>query len=168
MTRFMLPISLLVAVCLLFPAAGALMNPAAVYCDALGYEYTVESDEAGDTGFCIVEGGSRIESWAFLRGETGTDYSYCAERGYSAKTITDPAVCAGIYSDSCMVCVLPNGEEVEVTGLMGLSFREPDFIPPESPVPETAVPPTTGAPIPLPLILFGVIAAFILTRVWKP
>ncbi|MDT8358535.1 MAG: hypothetical protein RQ758_08560 [Methanomicrobiaceae archaeon] len=123
----------------------------------------MESNEAGDTGFCIVDGGSRIESWAFLRGEMGAEYSYCAEQGYSAKTVMDPAVCAGIYSDSCMARVLPGGEEVEVTELMGLSFREPDFVPPELSAPETTIPPTTEASISPPLILFGVMAAFILT-----
>lgn len=167
MKRLLMNIALLVAVCLLVPAAGALMNPAAVYCDAMGYEYSVESSEAGDTGYCTVDGGLRFEGWEFLRGEAGSKHGYCEEQGYSAKTITDPAICAGIYSDSCMVCVLPDGEEVEVTGLMGLSFREPEFIPPEVSAPETTIPPTTEASISLPLVLFGVMAAFILASVRK-
>ena len=167
MKRLLITIGLLVAVCLLVPAAGALMNPAAVYCDAMGYKYSVESGEAGDTGYCTVDGGLRIESWAFLRGEAGSEYGYCEDQGYPAKTITDPVICAGIYSDSCMVCVLPDGEEVEVSGLMGLSFREPEFIPPEVSAPETTIPPTTEASISFPLVLFGVMAAFILTCIRK-
>ena len=39
--------ALLIGAFLLLPGAGALLNPAAVYCDGLNYTYTVESGENG-------------------------------------------------------------------------------------------------------------------------
>jgi len=33
--------------------ADALLNPAAVYCEALGYNYTIQSTEYGERGLCV-------------------------------------------------------------------------------------------------------------------
>ena len=133
---------LLIGACLIIPNVSALLNPAVVYCEGLNYTYTVESGEGGDTGYCIVNGGTRIEAWNFLRGEDGVEYGYCEKQGYSTKSVTDPDTCGTIYSDSCAVCVLPDDEEVEVTELMGLSFREPDFVVEDFPASDYAATPT--------------------------
>lgn len=156
--------ALLVGAALLLPGAAALLNPAAVYCDGLNYTYTVESGENGDRGYCVIDGGTRIDAWEFLRGEEGTGYGYCERQGYDTRTITDPALCAGVYSDSCAVCVLPDGTLMEVTALMGLSFREPDLVidgaaeTVQTAVP-TAVPTTTETPLSLIAPLAGAAVA---------
>ncbi len=40
------------------------------------------------------------------------------------KTVNNKNVCLKFLTDSCLVCVLPDGREVEVTELMGLTFAE--------------------------------------------
>ena len=154
---------LLIGAALLLPGAAALLNPAAVYCDELDYTYTVESGENGDRGYCVVDGGARIDAWEFLRGEDGTEYSYCEREGYVTRSITDPAACSGIYSDACTVCELPDGTTMEVTELMGLSFREPDLVIPEGGAPTVSdtppVPTATETPLSLFAPLFGAAAA---------
>ena len=104
--------------------ACALRNPAAVYCEALGYEYVVESKPGGDYGYCKFSDGSMADSWKFLVGESHPDKSYCIMQGHTLKTIQNISLCLQLASNSCAVCVLDDGVEVEVTKLMGLSFKE--------------------------------------------
>jgi putative hemolysin len=99
--------------------ANAIMNPAAVYCTSLGYEYVIESTEEGQRGFCKLPDNQTVDAVDFLRGEVALNWSYCAKMGYAAKHVEDSEICK-----SCTVCVLPDGTEVEVTELMGLSFEE--------------------------------------------
>lgn len=106
-------------VCLLTIPALALQNPAAVYCQALGYSYSVESTELGEVGKCQLPDNQTVDAWEFLRGEVGLEWSYCALEGYEAKHVEDSEICA-----DCTVCVLPDETEIEVTQLMGLSFEE--------------------------------------------
>ncbi|WP_319642015.1 DUF333 domain-containing protein [Methanovulcanius yangii] len=154
---------LIIGAALLLPGATALLNPAAVYCDAMNYTYTVESDETGERGYCVVDAGTHIDAWAFLRGEEGTEYGYCERQGYDTRTITDPALCADVYSDSCAVCVLPDGNIMEVTALMGLSYKEPDLVidgaagPVQTAAP-AAAPTATETPLSLLVPLAGVAA----------
>ena len=109
---------------LLVTPACAMRNPAAVYCSALGYEYVIETTARGDWGNCILPTGEKVDEWQFLKGKTGTSYSYCSKQGLPIKTIRDPDRCILFLTDECSVCVLANGTEVEVTELMGLSFNE--------------------------------------------
>lgn len=102
----------------------ALRNPSAVYCEALGYEYVVETTVQGDTGYCKVGGSQTVDSWDFLQGKAGQEFSYCSEQGYGMKTVNSSRRCLVFLTDECAVCVLENGTEVEVTELMGLSFEE--------------------------------------------
>ena len=44
-------------------------NPAAVYCDEMGYEYKVEKTDDGEKGICVLPDGSECDAWAFYRGE---------------------------------------------------------------------------------------------------
>jgi putative hemolysin len=117
----------LTGLCLLPLLASAIMNPAAVYCNELNYTYTVETTDAGQIGYCVLANNQPVDAWQFLQGTSGQSYSYCALNGYPIKTIDDPSRCSSIYSESCAVCILPDGNEVEVTTLMNLSFREPDL-----------------------------------------
>ena len=102
----------------------ALKNPAAVYCTALGYQYEVERTDRGEFGYCVLAGGERVDAWEFLLGKAAQEKSYCASQGHGQKTVNDPMTCIRFLTDSCLVCVLDDGREVEVTELMGLVLEE--------------------------------------------
>ncbi len=105
-------------------SAFSLLNPSAVYCRALGYEYLIENTPKGQRGLCKLPNGKVVSAWQFLRGEVAQDFSFCKKQGYDIKTVQDPQKCASVFSSKCAVCVLEDGKEVEVTKLMNLSFYE--------------------------------------------
>lgn len=106
-------------------SALALKNPSAVYCEEMGYELVIEETEAGQTGVCKFSETESCNAWEFLTGKCGGEHSYCKKEGYELKTVSDSEKCSTIpFSPECAVCVLENGEEVEVTKLMELSFEE--------------------------------------------
>ena len=111
----------LVLINILFMAGtvSAALNPSAVYCQAAGYEFIIEETEKGQVGICRFTDGREVDSWAFLNGREALNYSYCVSQGYGFKHVEDSPLCK-----SCTVCILPDGSEVEVTELMGLSFYE--------------------------------------------
>ena len=96
----------------------ALRNPAAVYCESLGYDYNLS------TGECEFGDNESANGWAFLRGEAAQEYGYCAEEGYQMKIINNSETCMIFLSETCAVCVLENGSEVEITKLMKLNLEE--------------------------------------------
>ena len=115
--RFMISIILSVIIFILFlHSTIAMLNPAAVYCDKLGYEYIIG-------GICKMSDGTELDAWKFLEGKDGQEYSYCKKEGYILKTINDSKECSSIFSVECAVC-LKDGKEIEVTKLMNLSFNE--------------------------------------------
>lgn len=102
-----------------------LRNPAAVYCEALGYEYMIQETLEGQIGLCKFPDGSSCADFDFLKGKCGDEYSYCKNKGYGIKTVAEPKKCGSpAPEEECAVCVLENGAEVEVIRLMGLDFRE--------------------------------------------
>jgi putative hemolysin len=103
---------------LLLPLAEGALNPAAVYCEKLGYIYD------NVQGLCIFPDGTKVDAWKFLQGKVGVEHSYCRQIGLEIKTVRDPKKCIRFLLDECAVCVLKNGTEVEVTELMNLSFAE--------------------------------------------
>ncbi|NLL10894.1 MAG: DUF333 domain-containing protein [Methanomicrobiales archaeon] len=118
-------IILLVLCMVLIPSVVALKNPAAVYAEALGYQYvTMEEKGAGMRGFVVLPDGARVSGWDFLKGKAGEQYSACAQLGGKQTTVKDKQLCSAIYSDTCAVCELPNGTRAEVTVLLKLDFSE--------------------------------------------
>ncbi|MDI6825845.1 MAG: DUF333 domain-containing protein [Candidatus Aenigmarchaeota archaeon] len=95
-----------------------------VYCEGLGYNYTLESTKEGDLETCKLPDGSSVDAWEFLKGKVAQEFSYCRLKNYGIKTVEDPVKCMRLLTDECAVCALENGTEVEVTELMGLSFEE--------------------------------------------
>ena len=84
-------------------------NPAAVYCQQMGYQYDVREDEAGNQyDVCIFPDGSECDAWCFFKGKCGEDYSYCARKGYDTET---ELVDKGGYYTECAVCVSRQGGE---------------------------------------------------------
>ncbi len=120
---FIVPVLLLVAALVAVPA-GAMTNPSAGYCTALGYQYTdVTGADGSMTGFCLLPGNQSVDAWQFLQGKVSPELSYCKKQGLEVRTVTDPAVC-GMLGDTCAVCVKADGTIQEVTRMMGLDFRE--------------------------------------------
>lgn len=114
---------MLITLPLLLQLTAGMLDPSAVYCEKLGYNFTIVVTNEGERGMCQLPDGPH-DAWNFLKGKTGREYSYCKLHGYEIKTITDEEKCASIGSLDCAVCILENGTEVEVTRLMGLSFEE--------------------------------------------
>jgi len=112
--------------CLLsVPSVTALKNPAAVYADALGFDYVIVNEQGvGEHGVILLPDGSRVSAWEFLMGKVGEQYSGCQKYGAKAVSIKNKDSCSAIYSDTCTICELPNGTKIEVTKLMGLDFSE--------------------------------------------
>lgn len=106
---------LIITICILLVSVDshALLNSAAVYCNALGYEYITEHSPRGDLAMCRLPNGQTVDAWKFLSGEVAQEYSYCVKNGYGIEII-----------DSVAFCVLPDGTKIEVTELMGLNFEE--------------------------------------------
>jgi len=113
----------LFAIVVLLSIADAMKNPAAVYCEELGYTYKVQKTELGDLGLCVLPNGKEVDAWKFLEGKDAQEYSYCKKHGYEIKTIMGDYCLERINSLECAVCIV-NGEYEEVTEIMGLSFEE--------------------------------------------
>jgi len=118
-----LVISLLLFAFLTIPGY-ALVDPSAVYCTALGYNYVTESTSQGERGLCRLPNNQSVDAWEFLKGKVSQEYSYCQMVGYEIKTVQDKEKCLEFLEDDCAVCILEDGTEVEVTELMDLSFEE--------------------------------------------
>ncbi|KQC04558.1 MAG: hypothetical protein APR53_10335 [Methanoculleus sp. SDB] len=125
-TRRVLCVALCAIICLSLIPGGvsAMRNPSAVYCEAMGYEYSTLSGENGETGICTMPGGAAVDAWDFLLGEEAAEYGYCARQGYVQKIVHGDA-CRVFGLDTCAVCVRDDGSEVEVSALMDLDFSEP-------------------------------------------
>jgi putative hemolysin len=116
-------ISFLLFVLLTTPAR-ALLNPSAVYCTGLGYNYVIVSTSEGERGLCQLPNNESVNAWEFLKGKVAQEYSYCHKIGYEIKTVQDKGKCSGIHTGECAICISGAGDEVEVTKLMGLGFEE--------------------------------------------
>ena len=104
--------------------AAAMKDPSAVYCGAMGYTYKIAETPDGPLGVCVLPDGKEVESFRFLQGFEGTQYSYCAREGYPQKMVTSYRICGDFGLDQCLVCILPDGTTREVTQVMNLSFAE--------------------------------------------
>ena len=98
--------------------APGMSNPAAVYCEELGYEYRLVDSAGGQRGVCVLPDGSQCDDWGFLEGRCGQSYSYCARQGYGSKTKTDGM---NALSKTYSVCTRGWEEMGAATDLMGLS-----------------------------------------------
>jgi putative hemolysin len=99
------------------------VNPAAAYCEALGYSYEIVEAEDGQRGVCVLPNGERVDAWDFFRGKVGHEFSYCARRGYDTRPRLERV---GSFTAECAVCVSRSGEVIgPVTELMGLGRAGP-------------------------------------------
>jgi putative hemolysin len=111
----------LLVLVLLAPPASAMLNPAAVYCDALGHRYVTQSTREGDFGYCILPDGTKADAWEFFAGLEGQKFGACAEAGYRQETSSDPLLCP---FSRCAVCIMPGGTRMPAARLLNLSYAE--------------------------------------------
>jgi|GEM_PF-3227266 hypothetical protein len=79
-------------------------NPAAVYCEEMGYKYTIVGSNNGQHGVCTFPDGSKCDAWDFLNGNCGVNFSYCEKSG--GKLISGKN-CS--FSSECSFCILSDG-----------------------------------------------------------
>jgi putative hemolysin len=97
----------------------AMLNPAAAYCSALGYEYFTGLTKKGERTLCKLPNNEIVDAYDFLRGKVALTWSYCAKMGYEVKRVESSDICK-----DCTVCILRDGTEVEGTKLMKLNVME--------------------------------------------
>lgn len=78
-----------------------LANPASVYCEGLGYELELRSDDAGSYGVCIFPDGTECEEWDFLSGRCGQEHSYCVKEGFVLEEGANIGTCQFTDGSSC-------------------------------------------------------------------
>jgi len=110
------------------PTVGS-ANPAAVYCEALGYEYIIERTEDGERGMCVLPTGERVDAWDFYRGKVATEFSWGELNGYR---VVPRIIDHGSFTTEEAVCLDARGETVgTVAEVMGLLPTERSgFTPP--------------------------------------
>ena len=94
-------------------------DPAATYCEEMGYEYRVVKTEDGERGIVALPDGREYDAWAFYRGECGEEFSYCAQNGWPVAKIAG----ADSFAGQCTTCVLPDGSHKTVSDLLNLDAK---------------------------------------------
>lgn len=96
--------------------AQAAFNPAARYCDQLGYSYMVKDTTSGQVAYCVFPDSTSCDDWAFFTGKCGQKYNYCTLKGYGSKAANGEK-CATSYATDCTLCVV-NGQETPLVEVM--------------------------------------------------
>jgi C1A family cysteine protease/putative hemolysin len=129
--------------------ATGFSNPAAMYCQELGYEYQTVDGPDGQYGIVIFPDGTQCRAWDFLQGKCGQEFSYCAKCGYGIKTISDGE---NPFTREYAVCVDENNREVgsvvDLTNLVEKVSNEALPMPDEMAV--NSMSPNFTAPLDLP------------------
>ena len=98
------------------------INPAAKYCEMLGYRYEITTAKAGgEIGMVHLPDGSRVNAWDFFKGKVAPEYSYAAKLGFDIETET---VKENGYVIERAVCVRSNKgieERIPLLELMELN-----------------------------------------------
>lgn len=95
------------------PPDGSLVlsmaNPAAIYCQELGYTYTTFSASDGQFSICRFPDGTQCDAWDFLEGKCGANYSLCSRLGYSVRMARDGD---NEFSPEYAVCIDQSGQVI--------------------------------------------------------
>lgn len=83
--------------------AYPLGNPAAIYCENMGYEYVTETNEQGESkSFCVLPDGSKVDATDFFKGKIKPEYSYCNKHGYDVVSFEEKIDDATIENAYCV------------------------------------------------------------------
>ncbi|MBI9068515.1 MAG: PKD domain-containing protein [Salinivirgaceae bacterium] len=70
-------------------AQKSYVNPAAKYCEMLGYRYEISLTKSnGNIGMVHLPDGRIVNAWDFYKGKVATEYSYAAKMGFDIETET--------------------------------------------------------------------------------
>jgi len=105
MRKFWLGLVVIILLIFFTNLSFALPNPAAVYCEKLGYEYQIIDTEKGQEGLCVISNNLKLNAWDFFKGKVGKEYSYCAKKGYGTKYVSEKR---GSVSYGYAVCLVPD------------------------------------------------------------
>lgn len=126
------------------PARRIVANPAAVYCADQGYQYATVTEPRGQRGVCRFPDGTACDAWEFLTGKCGAEFSLCAKRGYTQRTLSDGR---NPFSREYAVCVSPRGQVIgSVTALGQIIEKARGCAPGQCPE-ETGTLPQAPAPL---------------------
>ncbi|NVO09815.1 MAG: DUF333 domain-containing protein [Bacteroidales bacterium] len=90
MTKKIKLVILSMVICIASFAQKGYRNPAATYCETLGYKYSVQTDKQGnEVGMCTLPSGQTVNAWDFYKGKVAKEYSYAAKKGYNIETVTE-------------------------------------------------------------------------------
>lgn len=128
MPKFYLLLALLLGLSAPVPAGAqpGLPNPSAEHCEKAGYEYIIIDTPEGQKGECRLNSGEQVPAWDFYRGEIGLEYNYCVQNGYESRVAEGPAGCPSSGAPECVVCVLENGEMIEMADLIAAERPKPE------------------------------------------
>ncbi len=152
MKRFCILIAvLIVAFALTNPPTLARPNPSAVYCLELGHRFQVVDTPEGEVGRCIAEG-QEFSAWQFFRGEAGSNFSYCAQKGMDLEVLSRRPYCVPRKNDVLPAEKIPMLEMMEADGRYSRDYSLPPRQ--ERPasfarVPSQASSPSTRATLPV-------------------
>jgi len=107
---------LVLTLVLVFNLVQALPNPAAVYCDKMGYEYKTIYNENGENGACVFEDNEKCDEWDFLKGKCGHEHSFCSKNGFGIKVKDNQVYCVIGYETNGKL----SSKEVPLTELVNL------------------------------------------------
>ena len=79
--------------------AIGMANPAAQYCEGLGYRTESIERGGGMDADCVFPNGERCGQWDFLAGRCGQEHSYCVEQGYDLQAKEDSSIASCIFDD---------------------------------------------------------------------
>lgn len=116
---------------------AGMANPAAVYCEGLGYSMENVTRNGGGDADCIFPDGTRCAQWDFLSGRCGQEFTYCKTQGFNleegANIVTcrfpDKSYCDEFLFFSGDCSPGDNPEPTEEAAIQILGFSEArDFI----------------------------------------
>jgi len=76
-------------------------NPAAVYCEGLGYSMENVQRNGGGDADCLFPDDSRCGQWDFLSGRCGQEFTYCSMQGFKLEEGANIGICRFQDGSSC-------------------------------------------------------------------
>jgi len=78
-----------------------LANPAAIYCEGLGYSLESVERDGGMDADCILSDGTRCAAWDFLSGRCGQKLTYCEMQGGTLEEAANIGTCRFSDGSDC-------------------------------------------------------------------
>ncbi|MGB2895072.1 MAG: DUF333 domain-containing protein [Anaerolineales bacterium] len=116
---------------------AGMANPAAVYCEGLGYSMENVIRNGGEDADCIFPDRSRCAQWDFLSGRCGQEFTFCKTQGFDLEEGSNIGICRFPDNSSCDEFQFFSGEcspgdnpdPIEEAAIQILGFSEArDFI----------------------------------------